>query len=204
MVPDVLLKALTNLVVLVFLPFGLYATYHRWRKKRDWREILTRAGLRTGEGRYIWYAAGVALIIWAVMLIWPLSLEPYLREGSPQQPFIGLGFTGTSLIMALLYGVVQTGFSEEFFFRGLIAGSLARRLPFVWANLIQAVIFLLPHLLILVAMPEMSWLLPVVFLVALLKGWLRVRSGSIVGPWILHASGNVWVCLDVAIRTAGM
>ena len=47
--------------------------------------------------------------------------------------------------MALLYGVVKTGFAEELLFRGLIAGSLGRRLPLVWANLLQALIFLLPH-----------------------------------------------------------
>jgi membrane protease YdiL (CAAX protease family) len=37
--------------------------------------------------------------------------------------------------MALLYGVVKTGFSEELLFRGLIAGSLSRRLPLLWATL---------------------------------------------------------------------
>jgi hypothetical protein len=48
-------------------------------------------------------------------------------------------------------------------FRGLIAGSLARRLPFVWANLSQAAIFFLPHLAILFFAPELWGLLPLVF-----------------------------------------
>ena len=39
---------------------------------------------------------------------------------------MGLGLTGTSIAMALLYGVVKTGFAEELLFRGLIAGSLGR------------------------------------------------------------------------------
>ena len=65
----------------------------------------------------------------------------------------------------------------------------------------QAVIFLAPHLLVLRVMPEMWWALPVVFAGALFVGWLRIRSGSIIGPWLIHAAANVTVCLSVAART---
>jgi membrane protease YdiL (CAAX protease family) len=104
--------------------------------------------------------------------------------------------------MALLYGVVKTGFPEELLFRGLIAGSLSRRLPLRWANLGQALIFSIPHLLVLRVMPEMWGILPVVFAGSLLLGWIRIKSGSIIGSWLMHASGNVAMCLSVAIRTA--
>ena len=104
--------------------------------------------------------------------------------------------------MALLYGVVKTGFPEELLFRGLIAGSLSRRLSLLWANFWQALIFLLPHLLLLFIMPEMWWHLPFVFAGALFAGWVRIRSGSIVGPWLLHATANVTTCLSVIVRTA--
>ena len=33
-------------------------------------------------------------------------------------------------------------------------------------------------------------------------GWLRIKSGSILGPWLIHASANVAMCLNVAIQTA--
>ncbi len=96
--------------------------------------------------------------------------------------FAGLGLTGESIILALIYGVIQTGFSEELLFRGLIAGSLGRRLPLLWANVIQSIIFLLPHLLLLLIVPELWWLLIVAFFTALVKGWLRIKSDSILGP----------------------
>ncbi len=106
--------------------------------------------------------------------------------------------------MALLYGVVKTGFPEELLFRGLIAGSLSRRLSIFWANLWQACIFLIPHLLVLRIMPEMwVWgILPIIFAGSLFLGWVRIRSGSIIGSWLIHAAGNVAICLSVAIRTA--
>jgi membrane protease YdiL (CAAX protease family) len=77
---------------------------------------------------------------------------------------------------------VQTAQTEEILFRGLITASLARRLQFLWANLAQAFIFLLPHLLLLRVMPEAWGMLPLVFVGALVFGWLRIKSGSIIGP----------------------
>ena len=99
--------------------------------------------------------------------------------------------------------MLKTGFAEELLFRGLIAGSLARRLSLFWANVWQAVIFLLPHLLVLFIMPEMCGIIPIIFIGSLFFGWVRIKSGSIVGPWLIHATANVTMCLSVAGRTAG-
>lgn len=196
------LSALLNLVLLAGLPFLFYFLYHRWRHKRGFAEVAGRAGLRLGEPRYIGYSALVALAAVLIFVLWPPPLEPFLRDNSPQRPFVGLGLSGTAVALALLYGVVKTGFNEELLFRGLIAGSLARRMPLLWANLVQALIFLAPHLLVLLTAPELWGVLPIVFIGALIKGWLRIRSGSIVGPWLIHAAMNVITCLSVALRTA--
>ena len=51
-------------------------------------------------------------------------------------------------------------------------------------------------------MPKAWPLLPLVFVGALVFGWLRIKSGSIIGPWLMHASGNVAIALSVAIRAA--
>jgi len=84
----------------------------------------------------------------------------------------------------------------------LIAGSLSRRLPLFWANLLQALIFLAPHLLLLFVMPEKWWILPIIFAGALFAGWVRIRSGSILGPWLLHAAVNVTTGLSIATQSA--
>ena len=51
-------------------------------------------------------------------------------------------------------------------------------------------------------MPEMWPILPLVFVGALTFGWIRIKSGSIVGSWLMHASGNMTMALMVAIRTS--
>jgi membrane protease YdiL (CAAX protease family) len=196
------LSALLNLLALGVLPFLAYFAYQKWRHQRTFGEIARRAGLQLGAGRYVAYSVAFGLAAVASLALWPPPLAPFLRDGSPQKPFVGLGLGGPAVAMALLYGVVQTGFPEELLFRGLIAGSLSRRLPLLRANLGQAVIFLVPHLLVLKVMPELWGILPVIFAGSLLWGWVRIRSGSVIGPWLMHASVNVAMCLSVAIRTA--
>ena len=66
----------------------------------------------------------------------------------------------------------------------------------------QAAIFLLPHLAILSFAPELWGILPIVFVGALMFGWIRIKSGSILGSWLMHASGNVTMALMVAVRTS--
>jgi membrane protease YdiL (CAAX protease family) len=195
------ISALLSFTVLGGLPFLLYFAWQKWRHKRGFSEIAKRAGLQLGDGRYIGYSVMVALATVAIMVVWPPPLEPFLRAESPQRAFINLGLGGQAIAMALLYGVVKTGLTEELLFRGLVTGSLARRLPGVWANLLQALIFLAPHLLVLRVMPELLWIIPLVFAGALFAGWLRIRSGSILGPWLIHAAANVAMCLSVAART---
>jgi membrane protease YdiL (CAAX protease family) len=195
-------SAVFNVLLLAGIPFFVYYLWHRIRHKRGLDEVARRAGLQVGDPRWIGYSAAFAAVSVAALLLWSPPVEVFTREGSPQRDFVGLGISGTSIAMALLYGVVKTGFPEEVLFRGLIAGSLGRRLPFLWANLIQALVFLLPHLLVLTVMPEMWGLLPLVFATALFLGWARLRSESILGPWLVHAAANVATCLSVAARTA--
>jgi membrane protease YdiL (CAAX protease family) len=202
MLANAVASALLNVIILAGIPFLAYYVHHRRRHGRGLREVAERAGLRLGATRYLYYCAAFALVSTAVLLTWPPPLEPFLREGSPQRTFAGLGLSGTAVALALLYGVLKTGFAEEFLFRGLIAGSLARRLCPLWANFWQAVIFLLPHIFVLRIMPEMWPILPIVFFSSLFLGWVRIKSGSIVGPWLIHATANATMSLSVAARTA--
>lgn len=202
MLANFAISALVNLLLLAGVPFLIYFTWQKWRRQRSFREIAQRAGLQLGLRRYLGYCFVFALIAVAILVIWPPPPDAFVREGSAQRAFAGLGLGGPAIPMALLYGVVKTGFTEELLFRGLIGGSLARRFSVLWANLAQAAIFLIPHLFVLRIMPELWGMLPVIFAASLFVGWVRIRSGSIVGPWLVHASVNIATCLNVAVRTA--
>lgn len=198
---DAAASALLQLAMIAGLPFLGYWTYQRWRHRRTVREIARRAGLQVGDPKYLLYSAAFALLGVATRNSGP-PLDALTRRGSAQHQFVGLGFSVRAITLAFLNGVVQTALAEEVLFRGLIAGSLARRLPLLWANLAQAAIFLLPHLAILSFAPELWGILPVVFIGALTFGWIRIKSGSILGSWLMHASGNVTMALMVAVRTS--
>lgn len=202
-IADAAISALLQAIILAGVPFLGYFIYHRWRHKRSFSEVAKRAGLQASPWVYLAYSAAFALVGVLIIVIWPPPVDLFTREGSAQRQFAGLGFTMPAIILAILHGVIQTAFAEELVFRGLIAGSLARRLPVAWANLLQAFIFLVPHFLILLFAPELWWLLPLVFVGALLFGLIRIKSGSIIGPWLMHASGNVTMALSIAIRTTG-
>jgi membrane protease YdiL (CAAX protease family) len=200
-ITDSVSTALLQLIVLGGVPFLAYATYERRRHKHSLREIRKRAGLQFGQPRYLLYSLALTAIVVAALLVWTPPLEPLTREGSAQAKFAGLGLTAGSIAGALLYGAVQTGLTEELLFRGLIGGMISRRLSMIWANTAQGFIFLLPHLTILLFAPELWAVLPIVFAAALLLGWLRIKSGSIIGPSIVHGSANVTMALIVSART---
>ncbi len=197
------ISAVVQLALLGGVPFLGYWFYQRRRHKRTFRETARRAGLQLGEPRYLVYSIAFALAGVVILVLWSPPLEPLMRQGSAQRQFVGLGLGVRAITLAFLNGVVQTALAEELLFRGLIAGSLSRRLPLAWANLVQALIFLVPHFAILLIAPEVWVILPVVFAGALVFGWIRIKSGSIIGPWLMHASGNVTMALMVAVRTSG-
>jgi membrane protease YdiL (CAAX protease family) len=199
---DAVLSALLNLTIFAAVPFLLYIGHERRHGRVGLVDIAERAGLALGERRYIGYSLAFALACISMLIIWPPPLEPLVRPGSGSRQFVGLGLGGPAIPIILVYGVVKTGFAEELLFRGLIAGSLSRRLPLVWANLSQALIFVIPHLILLFIMPELWMILPLIFIGDLFLGWVRIKSGSIIGPWLVHASVNVTMALSVAIRTA--
>jgi len=198
---DNVVSAVLQLAVLGGVPFLIYALFQKWFRKRTFQESARRAGLQLCEWRYIAYSLALALVGVAAIVLYSPSLEPLTRQGSAQRQFVGLGFTPLAIAKAFLYGAVQTGLTEELLFRGMIAGSLSRRLSLLWANIAQAFIFLLPHLAILAFAPELWPILPLVFVGALLFGWLRIKSGSIIPSWLMHSSGNIAIALSVAIRT---
>ena len=167
-----------------------------WRRGARPALIAKSLGMAVGSQRYWGFAAAACVPLAAISIT--ASLRTVSFAGSPLAPFAGHRPDAPTIIAALAYGFVATGFPEELLFRGLIAGALFRRFSFWKANAIQAAIFLLPHLLILTVAPRL-WPLVVIVPTAfgLFAGWLRFASASFVPGAVIHSVSNFAAALAV-------
>jgi uncharacterized protein len=190
-----LLQALQNMLWMV-VPAAVYALVVRVRWSLRPSEIAARLGLTSGTRRS--YLIAMAFTFALVPVVIWVSRWTSTFEGSMLAPYVGAPPSSENLGRIFNYGVLATGLPEELLFRGLIAGALFRHLRFWSANVLQAVIFLLPHLLILLVAPAL-WPLAIVLPLALglVAGWLRYTSGSIGPCVVLHAVPNMAGALAV-------
>ena len=187
----------------LFIIALVYIAVVHFYGKVPWREAWARTGLTLGRGRD-WLIALALLLPWLGYVWLSFQWLPVTAADttSPYRVVLGQGLTTDVIAASLAYGVVSAGFGEELLFRGLIGGAFARRMRPRKANLIQALVFLAPHLLLLIVMPKAALLLPVGVLgLGLLAGWLRIRSGSIGPGLLLHGFGNTLVGILAAIST---
>lgn len=150
------------------------------REKRDPAEYgLTFVGWRRGLA----WGLGAAVVVLPVFMLgyW---LWWSVRTGHA----IAWNF-GLVLLYQPFAQLLVTALPEEVFFRGYVQGQLARvRSSGVWPIFAAASLFALAHF---ITDPRLIRL--AVFFPGLLFGWLRVRSGSLIAPIILHALANTAV-----------
>lgn len=163
------------------------------------RLSLAEIGLRpTYQGWYRYALAGGVLcvpVVSAVNLLLqrlmgaPLE-NPQLQALAPQ------GFDWTSLIVMLLLVGVLAPFVEEIVFRGLLLGWLRRRLRFVYAAPISAILFAVSH-----GLPQ---LVPALFIMGLVLAAFAWRSGSLLPGMVVHGIFNSIMTLMLYVGLAGM
>jgi membrane protease YdiL (CAAX protease family) len=99
-----------------------------------------------------------------------------------------------------------TALTEELLFRSVLLGVLLVLLSVRWAVIVSAIVFGLWHVLTTVgdlggndatdslgALEQAGSVVLVVVatgVAGLLFGWLRVRSGSVIAPWLAHIAFN--------------
>ena len=107
--------------------------------------------------------------------------------------FSGLGIS--AFIPAIIYSFVQTGLSEELFFRGFINKRLCSKWGFNCGNFIQSISFGGLHGSMVHSLTGgLGAMIVFVFTgsVAWLMGWINEKKseGSIIPSWILHSIAN--------------
>lgn len=114
------------------------------------------------------------------------------------------GYGISAIPVALIYGFIRTGLSEEIFFRGFLLKRIQSRWGFNVGNLIQALLFGVMHG---IPFGIVTKSIPTTFLLTILpgaigwfQGWLNERkcNGSIVPSWLLHGTINfISTCLSL-------
>ncbi len=142
--------------------------------------------------------APVTSLLWVTL--WILITFPpfYLAWGRAEAYFHGyhwqFGVPG-DIWRVVVFQFLAVSIPEELFFRGYLQGRLNQVFGRPWRLLgtgigpglfIAAALFSLCHLFI-----GASWLRAAVFFPAMLMGWMRERTGSILAPVVFHALSNI-------------
>ncbi|MDO4784533.1 MAG: CPBP family intramembrane metalloprotease [Propionibacteriaceae bacterium] len=170
--------------VLFCLPTVVYLIVQSRGPDRSLPAAMQRAGVSWGtRSAYGWaLALLLPLLATAWLAIRVVPPEVLARPGVAVAQFASAG---------AIAGVALRAAGEEVFFRGLLGGVLVRRLGFAWGNLVQAVLFLVPHLPLLLVDARLWTILPVQFVTGWLLGWLRDKAGSFVPGAVVHVVANL-------------
>lgn len=146
---------------------------------------LVRAqGVRGACAGALAYALGFPAIL-GVMAAWSRLADAAGWE--PQaakmiEAFAALG--RAELVLALGIAVIVGPFFEELLFRGFLQSFLTQFIGPAGGVIVTALLFALLHGLAEAAP---------IFLLALLLGWLRLRTQSLAAPWVVHGLSNGWM-----------
>ncbi len=157
-----------------------------------WLVVLRRHGLGladiglrpTYNG---WYRIAVGLGLLCMPLISGINLGVQILMGevveNPQMRALAPeGFSWTSLLLMLVLVGVLVPFIEEVIFRGVLLGWLLKRLRFIYAAPISAVIFSVAH-----GLPH---LIPALAVMGLILATVAWRSGSLWPSVVVHGVFN--------------
>ena len=140
-------------------------------------------GLTLGERTdYLWTALATVVLgalAFATTLVIPADII-----GSA-------GATNRITTLVVGVGVALRSAAEEVLFRGFFQGLLARKFGRWPGIVLQALLFLLPHLVILTAGMQLWPILPIQFVVGVILGWVRSRHDSVLPGALSHALVNV-------------
>lgn len=178
-------------LILFSIPSLIYFTLQTRRGEKR-RSVLKNLGLKECNSAYYLKGVGAAAAVGALMWL-ALRMVPSSVLESPTvstSVYAGWPLSPSSFTYALLREALYVALGEEILFRGLLGGYLERRYGFTKGNTIQAFIFLLPHLLLLLVSLSFWAVVAVQFLAGWAVGWLRSRSGSILPGWLAHSLMN--------------
>ncbi len=147
--------------------------------------------------------AFIVFLAWSALTTLVYFWPPMSSVASAENTIAGMlraeGFSAEIVGVILIVAGIKTAFTEEIFFRGLIAKRLINAFGFWAGNTVQALLFGAIHLLIFAIPGGPVFTLELGAAVLLLPGGAgflmgylneRVGNGSIAPGWLIHAFGN--------------
>lgn len=159
------------------------------RRGTPFSEARKNVGWTLCTGKDLLYAAAVFVAVAIIAFIALKFIPAALLEGASS--YAGQPLNARSILAALINEAFYIALGEEVFFRGFLGSWLFRRLGFRWGNLVQATMFLLPHLFLLAVGPQIWPVFIIQFCAGWAQGWLRYKSGSILPGWLVHTATNL-------------
>jgi membrane protease YdiL (CAAX protease family) len=193
---DILMSALIQISFVLMISWIFYVVF--CRKKNvffNWIGLYLPKSIN-------WVKSSVMVFILAlIIMVGPLILFQYLGYITPEMTFdktvTGQGLSINIIIIILIKAVFQTALSEEILFRGLIGKRIGNKFGYKAGNIVQAVIFGLPHgLPFIIVYNEYVvgiTLIVTAGIVGYLEYWLNEKKGegSLVPGIILHSTMNI-------------
>jgi len=186
-VTNLLMNSMIQVVLFTIIPFIWWFVF--WRKKEPFLKWLGFKKINIKNKRRF----AILFIVTMISLSLQILIIPYIIniEILAAYQFYQLGTK--ALIPAFIYAFIQTGLSEEIFFRGFLTKRLIHKYGFQIGNAFQSVLFGLIHGLML-----RSNILGSVIIVlstgiaAWLMGWINEKeaNGSVLPSWLLHGYLN--------------
>jgi len=138
---------------------------------------------RGGDGRAALTGIGVYLLcaplIYGVTAVWPWVMEQFGRELATQDVAVGfMELGGVQLALAVVLGVLVIPLIEELLFRGFLLPVLVRYLGTAAGLVGTSLLFGMLH--------GVDFVGPIACL-ALVLGWVQLRTGRLAAAWAVHA-----------------
>lgn len=197
MILDNLIGAIMQVLAFNLIPFIVFII-----SKKKLKGFFKYIGLIKPVKKTILWAVIVSIIVvisgTLLPLIFPEIKVLMTMKGTVAGNLKIAGLSYNTMMILAITALIQTSLSEEILFRGFIAKRLISWLGYNTGNSIQAVIFGLMHvlLLLMIAEPNYPFLIFVFFfsgLAGYILGYIKekIGNGSIIPGWIAHGLANI-------------
>lgn len=178
----------------LFIYLVIVTCYIIYKKKKsfNYNDIFSRLGFSFSFLNYYLLALLLAALSFAlaVLMFHFFPIDRVVIQETAYKNYNISTVTFPVVFLIFMKELFYTAIGEELFFRGLIGGYFFRNYSFIKANILQTIVFTLPHALLLLISMKLLPLLILISISGWILGWLRYKSHSILPGILAHSLVN--------------